>query len=226
MKKRRIRVHKEGYSILFWLILLLTALNFVVYIETPSKFIFLINLLVSILALSFFLYFFRNPAREVEVDEDNLIIAPADGRIVVIEPVEEYEYFNGQKMMQISIFMSVFSVHANWIPLSGTVKYVRHYKGRHMAAYLPKSSHENEHSSVVIENSNGQQIMMRQIAGALARRIVTYVAENTPCNINEHLGFIKFGSRVDLFIPADSEIFVDLGEHTIGNETIIARLPK
>ena len=226
MKKRRIRVHKEGYSILFWLILLLTALNFVVYIETPSKFIFLINLLVSILALSFFLYFFRNPAREVEVDEDNLIIAPADGRIVVIEPVEEYEYFNGQKMMQISIFMSVFSVHANWIPLSGTVKYVRHYKGRHMAAYLPKSSHENEHSSVVIENSNGQQIMMRQIAGALARRIVTYVAENTPCNINEHLGFIKFGSRVDLFIPADSEIFVDLGEHAIGNETMIARLPK
>lgn len=226
MKKRRIRVHKEGYSILFWLLLLLALLNLVVYIETPSRYIFFINLLISIFTFAFFLYFFRNPAREVEVDDENLIIAPADGRVVVIEPVEEYEFFEGKKMMQISIFMSVLSVHANWIPLSGTVKYVRHYKGRHIAAYLPKSSHENEHSSVVIENDNGIQIMMRQIAGALARRIVTYVAENTSCNINEHLGFIKFGSRVDLFIPMESEIFVDLGEATIGNETIIARLPK
>lgn len=226
MKKRKIKVHKEGYFILFWLILLLTVLNLIVYLETPSRYIFFINLLVSIFTLSFFLYFFRNPTREVEVDDDNLIIAPADGRVVVIEPVEEYEYFGGKKMMQISIFMSVFSVHANWIPLSGTVKYVRHHKGRHVAAYLPKSSHENEHSTVVIENNKGQQIMMRQIAGALARRIVTYVAENTSCNINEHLGFIKFGSRVDLFIPVDSEIFVDLGESTTGNETVIARLPK
>ena len=142
-----------------------------------------------------------------------------------IEPTEEYECFGGERRIQVSIFMSVFSVHANWTPIEGTVTYVQHHSGRHMAAYLPKSSQENERSSVVIETESKHQVLVRQIAGALARRIVTYAKVGHECHLNEHLGFIKFGSRVDLFLPEGSEIFVTLGEQTRGNETIIARLP-
>ena len=120
--------------------------------------------------------------------------------------------------------MSVFSVHANWYPIQGKVIKSIHHSGRHMAAYLPKSSHENERSTVVLESENGTQILLRQIAGALARRIVTYARPGKSCHLNEHLGFIKFGSRVDLFFPLDTEIFVQVGEKTKGNETIIARL--
>lgn len=223
--KRKIKVHKEGYSILISLLALLLASNLLILSESPSKLLHILSLVISVVTFMFFLYFFRNPTREVEVDDTNLIIAPADGRIVVTEPTEEWEYFGGRRMIQVSIFMSVLSVHANWYPISGKVLYSKHHSGRHLAAYLPKSSHENEHSSVVIENDCGQQILMRQIAGALARRIVTYAAPGCTCNINEHLGFIKFGSRVDLFLPEGSEIYVQIGESTRGNETIIARLP-
>lgn len=225
--KRRFKVHKEGYAILFSLLLLLVVINLLIYVQSPAKIMLVINLLISVAAFAFFLYFFRNPSRIADVDDDSLVIAPADGRVVVIEPVEEYEYFGGKKMIQVSIFMSVFSVHANWVPINGKVKYVTHHNGRHMAAYLPKSSHENERSTVVIEsNTPGKhEILLRQIAGALARRIVTYAAVNHPCHVNEHLGFIKFGSRVDLFFPEGTEIFVTMGEQTRGNETIIARLP-
>ena len=218
-------VHKEGYAILMSLLLLLVVLNIVIYIQSPGHCAFFLNLACSILAFSFFLYFFRNPSREIIIEDSNLIIAPADGRIVVIEPTEEYECFGGERRIQVSIFMSVFSVHANWTPIEGTVTYVQHHSGRHMAAYLPKSSQENERSSVVIETESKHQVLVRQIAGALARRIVTYAKVGHECHLNEHLGFIKFGSRVDLFLPEGSEIFVTLGEQTRGNETIIARLP-
>lgn len=207
------------------LLLLLVVLNVVTYIQSPGHWVFFLNLTISVLAFSFFLYFFRNPSREIIIEDSNLIIAPADGRIVVIEPTEEYECFGGERRIQVSIFMSVFSVHANWIPIEGSVTYVKHHSGRHMAAYLPKSSQENERSSVVIETESKHQVLVRQIAGALARRIVTYAKVGHECHLNEHLGFIKFGSRVDLFLPEGSEIFVALGEQTRGNETIIARLP-
>jgi phosphatidylserine decarboxylase len=223
--KRRLKVHKEGYAILLSLMLLLLVINVVFYFQSPNQLVFICNLVVSILAFSFFFYFFRNPSREAYIEDPNLVIAPADGRIVVIEPTEEYEYFGGERRIQVSIFMSVFSVHANWYPIDGVVKYVKHHSGRHMAAYLPKSSHENERSTVVIESKSKHQILVRQIAGALARRIVTYAAPNHNCCVNEHMGFIKFGSRVDLFFPEGTEIFVQMGEQTRGNETIIARLP-
>lgn len=223
--KRRLKVHKEGYAILFTLLMFLVIGNAFVFFKTPGHIWPVVSMVISILTFSFFLYFFRNPTREVEIDDENLVIAPADGHIVVTEPTEEWEYFDGKRMIQVSIFMNVFSVHANWYPISGIVRYVRHYNGRHVAAFLPKSSHENERSTIVIENENGHKILMRQIAGALARRVVTYAAEGHKCNINTHLGFIKFGSRVDLFLPEGSEIFVEIGEATRGNETIIARLP-
>lgn len=217
-----IKIHKEGRFIVVGALFLLFIMNMIVYLQFPKP-ILAINLSVSALLMLFVLYFFRNPRRVVEIDDPSLVIAPADGTIVAIEPVDEPEYF-GEKRMQISIFMSVFNVHANWYPISGTVLKTAHHKGRHMAAYLPKSSCENERSTVVIETSGKTQILVRQIAGALARRIVTYARVGKPCHLNEHLGFIKFGSRVDMFLPMDAEIFVELGEATCGNETIIARL--
>jgi len=212
--------------ILISLLVLLVGINFIFYF-TGNKFgiAFIINFVVSVLAFCFFLYFFRSPLRLLQIDDEGLVIAPADGRVVVIEPTEEYEYFGGEKVMQVSIFMSPFNVHANWFPINGVVKYVQHHSGRHVAAYLPKSSHENERTTTVIETGSGREILVRQIAGALARRIVTYASPNHKAQINHHLGFIKFGSRVDLFLPLDSEIFVTINERTTGNQTIMARIP-
>ncbi|MDR0830780.1 MAG: phosphatidylserine decarboxylase family protein [Prevotellaceae bacterium] len=227
IRNKRIRIHKEGLTILVSFFILLFALNTMFYFlgETRFNLGFIINLAVSIAAFGFFMFFFRNPQRETEINDEGLVLAPADGRVVVIEPTEEFEYFGGQKMMQVSIFMSVLSVHANWYPVNGVVKYTKHHSGKHFVAYKPKSSTENEHSSTVVETDTGQEILVRQIAGTLARRIVTYAAVNHRSEINHHLGFIKFGSRVDLFLPLDSQIFVEINEHTKGNETIIARLP-
>lgn len=219
---KRIKIHKEGYLILMVVTLVIFLINVFVYIRF-SGVVLAINVAISAVLLAFVAYFFRNPARISEIDDPSLVVAPADGTVVVIEPVEENEYF-GEKRMQISIFMSPLNVHANWYPISGMVKKSVHHKGNHKMAFLPKSSIENERSTVVIESVGKTQILMRQIAGALARRIVTYAHEGKPCHINEHMGFIKFGSRVDLFLPMDAEIFVTIGEKTTGNETIIARL--
>jgi phosphatidylserine decarboxylase len=219
---RYIKIHKEGRLILGLLALILLLLNLYIYTKFPIGPL-IVNIVISALLLFFFAYFFRNPPRKVYLDDASLVIAPADGTIVVVEPTEESEYF-GDRRIQVSIFMSVFNVHANWYPVKGTILKSVHHSGRHMAAFLPKSSNENERSTVVIESEAGTQILVRQIAGALARRIVTYAHPGKKCHLNEHLGFIKFGSRVDLYFPLDTEIFVTVGESTTGNETIIARL--
>ena len=219
---RYIKIHKEGRLILGLLALILLLLNLYIYTKFPIGPL-IVNIVISALLLFFFAYFFRNPPRKVYLDDPSLVIAPADGTIVVVEPTDEMEYF-GDRRIQVSIFMSVFNVHANWYPIKGTIIKSVHHSGRHMAAFLPKSSSENERSTVVIESDGKTQILVRQIAGALARRIVTYAHAGKNCHLNEHLGFIKFGSRVDLFFPMDTEIFVTVGETTTGNETIIARL--
>ena len=219
---RYIKIHKEGRLILGSLALILLLLNLYIYTKVPISAL-IVNIVISALLLFFFAYFFRNPPRKVYLDDPSLVIAPADGTIVVVEPTDEMEYF-GDRRIQVSIFMSVFNVHANWYPIKGTIIKSVHHSGRHMAAFLPKSSSENERSTVVIESDGKTQILVRQIAGALARRIVTYAHAGKNCHLNEHLGFIKFGSRVDLFLPLDTEIFVQVGETTTGNETIIARL--
>jgi phosphatidylserine decarboxylase len=217
-----IKIHKEGRLILLMLLFILFSINIFIYLRFPN-FLFALTTIVSGGIMVFLTYFFRNPTRVVEIDDPSLIVAPADGTVVVIEEVEEHEYF-GDKRLQVSIFMSVFDVHANWYPVAGKVLMTKHHRGRHIAAYLPKSSHENERSTVIIETEGRTQILLRQVAGALARRIVTYAHAGKPCHLNEHLGFIKFGSRVDLYLPIDSEIFVQVGEETTGNETILARL--
>lgn len=219
---KHLKIHREGRTILVILLFILFAVNIAIYLQFPHIAL-AITTVISAAILIFFGYFFRNPTRVFEIDDPGLVVAPADGTIVVVEPTEEHEYF-GDKRIQVSIFMSVFNVHANWYPVAGKVLLSKHHNGRHMAAYLPKSSHENERSTVVIETEAKSQILVRQIAGALARRIVTYAHAGKPCHLNEHLGFIKFGSRVDLYLPLDAEIFVQVGDETTGNETIIARL--
>lgn len=217
-----VRIHKEGRLILGSLALILLLLNLYIYTNFMGI-VPIVNIIISAMLLFFFAYFFRNPPRKVYIDDHSMVVAPADGTIVVVEPTDELEYF-GDKRIQVSIFMSVFNVHANWYPIKGTVIKSIHHSGRHMAAFLPKSSTENERSTVVLESEAGTQILVRQIAGALARRIVTYAHAGKKSHLNEHLGFIKFGSRVDLYFPLGTEIFVAVGESTTGNETIIARL--
>jgi phosphatidylserine decarboxylase len=152
-----------------------------------------------------------------------MVISPCDGKVVVIEEVYEPEYFK-DKRLQVSIFMSPLNVHANWYPMNGTVKYVTHHEGRFQGAYLPKSSTENERSTIVIENNKKVSILVRQVAGALARRIVTYSDIDDDCRINEFLGFIKFGSRLDLYLPLGTEVLVELEQNVTGNITQLAKL--
>lgn len=167
--------------------------------------------------------FFRCPIRLFEGETENVVVAAADGKVVVIEEVEENEYFHDRRLM-VSIFMSVTNVHANWFPVEGTVTKVEHHNGNFHKAWLPKASTENERSTVVIRTPAGQEVLVRQVAGAVARRIVTYARRNEECYIDEHMGFIKFGSRVDVYLPLDTEILVRMGQTTVGNHTVIGRL--
>lgn len=225
-KLKKIRLHHEGTSTLILGFIVYAILNALVYYWTGSccpmvSYVFFgITTIIYLVVVNFF----RCPIRHYEEpDTEGLIIAPADGKIVVIEEVEENEYFHDRRLM-VSIFMSLFNVHANWVPCDGKVKLVRHHDGRFKAAWLPKASTENERSTVVIESSTGQEILVRQVAGAMARRIVTYLQEGEECEIDEHMGFIKFGSRVDIYLPVGTKVNVELGQRTTGNETIIARL--
>lgn len=216
------RIHKEGRNLIISVAFLLFAINVPVYIYF-NHWIFAITLIVMAALLCFTTYFFRNPLRVLEVDDPNFLIAPADGRVVVIEPTQENDFFH-DKRLQVSIFMSPFNAHVNWYPIEGTVLLSEHQKGRHRGAWLPKSSTENERSLVVIETPSKLQIAVRQVAGAMARRIVTYAKPGQQSHRNQHMGFIKLGSRVDLYLPLDTEIFVEVGDAVRGNDTIIGRL--
>ena len=220
---KRPRIHREGRNSIIALVLLLFIVNVVIYMAVSTHWALGVSLGITSVLLVFVTYFFRNPIRVLEIDDPNFIIAPADGRVVVIEPTEENEYFHEQKL-QVSIFMSPFNVHANWYPIEGTILESSHQKGRHKGAWLPKSSTENERSLVVIETESKVQIAVRQVAGAMARRIVTYAKVGKQCHRNTHLGFIKLGSRVDMYLPLNTEMFVEVGDSVRGNETIIGRL--
>ncbi len=190
-------------------------------LETTAPFIVAASLFVPLFLLM--LNFFRCPLREFEEDTTGIVVAPADGKVVVVEEVEENEYFHDRRLM-VSIFMSILNVHANWIPVDGRVKMVRHHDGNYHMAWLPKASLENERSTIVIETPEGQEILVRQIAGAVARRVVTYLEEDKDYEIDDHMGFIKFGSRVDVYLPLDTKVCVELDQKTTGNETVIAKL--
>lgn len=220
---RKIRLHREGTEILIISAFLFLALNGLVYWATDFSIPFYTLAAISVVLYLLMVNFFRCPIRHFEQDSEKIVVAPADGKVVVVQEVDEQEYFHERKLM-ISIFMAVTNVHANWYPVDGVVKHVSHQNGKFMKAWLPKASTENERSTVVIETPEGHTVMARQIAGAVARRIVTYAQPGEECYIDEHMGFIKFGSRVDVYLPLGSEPCVKLGQRTTGNETIIAKL--
>ena len=219
------KVHKEGTGLLLTLFTVLFVVNVALYHTVGKGVLFYSVATVSTILFLLILNFFRSPFRRFPYDSEGLVIAPADGTIVAIEEVMENEILH-RKCLQISIFMSVLNVHANWFPVNGTVKHVSHNNGRFMAAYLPKSSTENERSAVVITTKNGVDVLARQIAGALARRIVTYAKVGEKCHVDEQMGFIKFGSRVDVYLPVGTEVLIEMDQKVTGNQTPIARLSK
>lgn len=216
-------MHKEGSTTIFALLAILLISATTLYGCRVSFWCYLLVLIPEIMIFGVVVNFFRYPKRIFQGDPIHDVIAPSDGTIVTIEEVFEPEYFKDQRI-QISIFMSVFNVHAQWSPLAGDILKVSHEDGRFKAAWLPKSSCENERSTIVIKSDAGPIILMRQVAGAMARRIVTYLKSGERSEINDELGFIKFGSRIDLFLPLDSKICVKMGQSVKGNTTTIAKI--
>lgn len=216
-------IHREGYRILAWIFFILALVNMLILIFIPGS--DLSKYLVAAASLLFFLFtllFFRFPKRRMETD-DRLIYAPADGKVVVIEEVFEKEYFKDNRI-QVSIFMSPLNVHSNRIPVSGVIKYRKYHPGKYIVAWHPKSSDLNEHASVVIEREDGTEIMVRQIAGAMARRIVTYPEVGDKVIQGGELGFIKFGSRVDIFLPSGTSIVATFNKQVRANRNVIASI--
>ncbi len=216
-------IHKEGYTSIFVVLILVSIINALSFLYIDIKLINYTLLFISIIFFSLIIRFFRKPERIIEKFDDNLIYAPADGTIVVVEETIEQEYFK-DKRIQVSIFMSPYNVHINWIPLAGIVKYFKYHPGKNFIAHKPKSSTDNERTTVVLESNNNITYLMRQIAGAVARRIVSYAKEGNEFDQGQELGFIKFGSRVDLFLPLDAEILVNMDDKTVGNKTLVAKL--
>jgi len=214
-------LHREGFKIILFSTLTLGGLNFGLHDWIGDNWITTTVLVLSLVFYVLIIQFFRNPSRFTPIDE-NHVIAPADGKVVVIEDVEEPEFFKG-KRKQLSIFMSPLNVHVNRYPIAGKVVYQKYYPGKYLVAWHPKSSTENERTSVVVENAK-TQILFRQIAGALARRIVCYAKEGDSAKQGAEYGFIKFGSRIDLYLPVDCKVNVNLGQKTKGGETILAYL--
>ena len=219
----RPRLHKEGYRIILWSILLLVGFSLAVDALSPYKWLSYLLIFSASVLVVLVIWFFRFPSRTHE-SAPNEVVAPVDGRVVVVEEVFEPEYFKDTRL-QISIFMSPFNVHSTRYPIDGTVVYSRYYKGKHLVAYHPKSSELNERTTVVIDNPLVGPVMYRQVAGIIARRIVNYAKPGMKVRKGEDAGFIKFGSRVDLFLPVDTDVYVVIGDATRGGETILGKIP-
>jgi len=216
-------IHKEGRSIVAIAFLLVLTINLLVYFLVSECII--VTWALGVPSFLFFLFivrFFRKPSRVIVMDE-NTVYAPADGTVLVIEETEEPEYFK-DKRIQVSIFMSVWNVHINWYPLKGIIKYFKYHPGKFLVARVPKSSTLNERTTIVIEDEKKRQILVRQIAGIVARRIICYAKEGKKVEQNSEIGFIRFGSRVDVFLPLDADIKLKLGDKTSGTQSIVAIL--
>lgn len=214
-------IHKEGYKILGGTFVTLAIVNIMVRNLFDDYNLIFATTAISLGIFLFTAYFFRNPKRLIEA-EDDIVLCPCDGKVVAIEEVYEPEYFK-DKRLQVSIFMSPTNVHVNWTPISGEIKYSKYHPGKYLVAWHPKSSEKNERTSIVIEDDDGVEVLVRQIAGALARRIVNYCEEGKEIEQGKQLGFIKFGSRIDLFLPLDTKLEVDLKQKVKGGKTVIAR---
>lgn len=219
----RVKIHHEGTNILLIGLIVLLAINIPLWLYVK-----IIAIPIAVTAVTAVLYllavnFFRSPRRHFTGDPKGAVVSSVDGRVVALEEVYEPEVLKC-RCLQLSVFMSIFNVHANWYPVDGKVLMVKHHNGRFLSAYLPKSSTDNERSTILIETTGGQQVLVRQIAGAVARRIVTYAEKGDEARIDEHLGFIKFGSRVDIYLPLGTETFVNIGDTTTGGITLVGRL--
>lgn len=221
------RINKEGYKIIgvSGVVCLLIWWVFYRLLESDASVVLLWSGTVFLLLFWFFIVaFFREP-RRVRIHDADLVFAPCDGRVVVTENVRETEYL-GREMLQISIFMSITNIHMNWVPVGGEVEYFKYHPGRFLVAWHPKSSTENERTTTVVRMPSGQQVLFRQIAGLIARRIISYMKVGHAVEQNSVCGFIKFGSRVDVLVPKDSELLVEIGDPVVGSQTPIARLRK
>ena len=216
------KIHREGTNILILLFIVLAALNVPIWLFMPPYIIPGILSAISIVVYCFVFNFFRCPQRHYHGERRGMVVSSVDGKVVAIERTYEGEYLKSDAIM-LSVFMSPLNVHANWFPVDGEVEYVAHHNGRFYSAYLPKASTDNERSTLGILADCGKRITVRQIAGAMARRIVTYAHKGEEASIDEHLGFIKFGSRVDLYLPLDTEILVNIGDITHGGVTPVAK---
>ncbi len=218
------KFHKEGYPSLILTLLVIAAANALVYyFASGQTWLVWAVYILSFLLLVTILQFFRSPARRI-LKQEGTVLCPADGKVVIIEEAEEPEYFKGRRL-QVSIFMSPVNVHINRNPVSGLVRFFKYHPGKFLVAWHPKSSTQNERTTIVVQTGDGQEVLMRQIAGALARRIVWYVKENDTVHQGNEFGFIKFGSRVDLFLPLDTVMNVQVGEKVTGGITVLGRLP-
>ncbi|WP_343851696.1 phosphatidylserine decarboxylase family protein [Algoriphagus jejuensis] len=216
-------IHKEGRALLFWMMIILVALNYLLYYFLPDQRLLInLSLIISVVLYLIILQFFRNPIFPLP-DEKGVVYAPADGKVVVIEEAFEGEYLK-ENRKQVSIFMSPINVHVNRSPMKGEVEYFQYHPGKYLVAWHPKSSTENERTSMVIKDALGTKIMVRQVAGALAKRIKWYVKPGSQLEQGQEFGFIKFGSRVDMYLPLDAEILCTIDQVTKGARTPIARL--
>lgn len=221
------KINKEGYSVIIIAGLLCLAIWLVFYrmiISHENTALIWCGSIFLFVFWFFIVSFFREP-RRTTIHDDELIFAPCDGTVVVVENVYEREFLQ-EDMIQVSIFMSMTNIHMNWTPVSGVIEYFKYHPGRHLLAWLPKSSVDNEHTSTVVRLYSGHRVLFRQIAGLLARRIVSYYKKGDAVKQNSVFGFIKFGSRMDIIVPANSEILVEIGDKVAGSQTPIVRLRK
>lgn len=223
VKIKRVKIHHEGVGLLLLLFVVLASLNVALWVFMPTVAIPAALSSLSFLCYLFVFNFFRSPKRSFPGVRKDCVVSSADGKVVVVEHTVEPEFIKGPAL-QISVFMSPLNVHANWFPVDGEVVYVAHHAGRFMSAWLPKSSTENERSTIGIVARGGDKVTVRQVAGAMARRIVTYAEPGVEANIDDHLGFIKFGSRVDIYLPPESRPLVRLNDRVCGGVTEIAEL--
>jgi len=213
--------HKEGIPSLILTIVFIAMINTITHLFLDVYIVTVLGYCISAFLFIVIVQFFRSPKRELTSDDD-IVYSPADGKVVVIEEVQEDEYFK-DKRLQVSIFMSPINVHVNWYPITGIIKYLKYHNGKYLVAFHPKSSTENERTTIVVEKNEKQNVLLRQIAGAMARRIVYYGKEKEDVNQGNQLGFIKFGSRVDMYLPLGTKINVKLGDKVTGCKTEIAR---
>lgn len=222
-KIHRIRIHHEGTAVLVPLLIVLVALNVPLWLFMVPGPVPVVLSVISVVCYLFVFNFFRCPRRHYNGERENMVVSSVDGKVVAVERVYEPEYLKSEAIM-VSVFMSPLNVHANWYPVDGKVEYVKHHSGRFLSAWLPKASTENERSTVGIVMDNGRRITVRQIAGAMARRIVTYAHKSEEASIDDHLGFIKFGSRVDIYLPVDAEVLLKINDLTRGGLTPLAKV--